>query len=45
MKQNLRNSQDIAKEFNKFTSVGPRLLKKITSTEKIFQDFLTSHNE
>ena len=34
------NSQDIAKEFNKFfTSVGPKLAKKIANTEEHFKTF------
>ena len=38
--------QGIAKEFNKFfTSVRPKLAKKIPNTEKTFQDFLKSHDE
>ena len=42
----IQNSQEIAKEFNKFfTSVAPTLAGKILNTEKSFQDFLTSHNE
>ena len=42
----IQNPQGIAKEFNRFfTSVGPKLAKKIPNTEKTFQDFLISHNE
>ena len=42
----IKNPQEITKEFNKFfTSVGPTLAGKIPNTEKLFQDFLTSHNE
>ena len=42
----IQNPQGISKEFNKFfTSVGPKLAKKIPNTEKTFQDFLTCHNE
>ena len=42
----MQNPQGIAKEFNNFfTSVGPKLAKKIPNTGKKFQDFLTSHNE
>ena len=42
----IQNPQDIAKEFNDFfISVGPKLAKKISNTEKKVQDFLTSHNE
>ena len=42
----IQNPQGIAKEFNNFfTSVGPKLAKKIPNTEKTFQDFLTSHNQ
>ena len=42
----IQNPQKIAKEFNKFfTSVGPTLAGKIVDTEKLFQDFLRSHNE
>ena len=42
----IQNPQDIAKDFNKFfTSVRSKLAKKIPNTEKIFQDFLTSHSE
>ena len=41
-----QNPQNIPKEFNKFyTSVRPKLVKKIPDTEKTFQDVLTSHNE
>ena len=36
----------VAKEFNKlFTSVWQILVGKIADTEKLFQDFFTSHNE
>ena len=36
----------VAKEFNKlFTSVGQTLVRNIAATEKLFQDFFTSHNE
>ena len=42
----LQNSQDTAKEFNKFfTSVGSKLAEKIHNTENKFQDFLTSRNK
>ena len=42
----IQNPQDVAKEFNKlFTSVGPKLAKKTSNTEKTFQDILTSHYE
>ena len=42
----IQNPQGIPKEFNKFfTSVGPKLAKKIPNTEKTFQEFLTFHNE
>ena len=42
----IQNPQDIAKEFNKFfTSVRPKLAKKIPKTDEKFQDFLTFHNE
>ena len=42
----MQNPKDIAKEFNNFfTSVGPKLPKKIHHTERRFQDFLISHNE
>ena len=41
-----QNPQGIAKEFNNFfTSVGPKLAKKIPNTENTLPDFLTSHNE
>ena len=40
----IQNPQDFAKEFNKFfTTVGPKLTKKIPNTEKEFQYFLTCH--
>ena len=42
----IQNPQDIAKEFSKFfTSVRPKLAKKIPNTDEKCQDFLTSHNE
>ena len=42
----IQNPQNIAKEFNKpFTSAERKLTRKIPNNEKIFQDFLTSHNE
>ena len=42
----MQSPQEIVKEFNKFfTSVGPTLAGKTSDTEKLFQDFLTSHNE
>ena len=47
----IQNPQDIAKTIIKnpqnpqfFTSVGPKLAKKITNTKKTFQGFLKSHN-
>ena len=42
----IQNPQNIAKEFNKpFTSAERKLTRKIPNNEKIFQNFLTSHNE
>ena len=42
----IQKPQEIAKEFTKFfTSVGPKLARKIFDTENSFQDFLASHNE
>ena len=42
----IQNPKGIAKEFNNFfTSVGPKLAKKIPNPEKTFQDFLTCHNK
>ena len=42
----MQNPQEIVKKFNKFfTSVGPTLAGKMPDTDKLFQDFLTSHNE
>ena len=36
----MQNTQEIAKEFNKFfASVGPTLVGKIPDTEKTFEDF------
>ena len=42
----IQNPLDIAKEFNNFlTFVGPKFAKKISSTEKTFQEFLTRDNK
>ena len=39
-------SADTAKEFNNFfASIGPKLAKKISNTEKTFHEFLASHND
>ena len=42
----IQTPQNIAKEFSKsFTSAKRKLTRKIPNNEKLFQDFLTSHNE
>ena len=42
----IQNPQEIAKGFNKFfTSIGSTLAGKFPETQKLFPDFLTSHNE